>query len=62
VFNAPLQNVGFLILQRWVFNFGTLGFLFVFFIRHQLYNLNINFYSRIKHTKILGVTTDGGGR
>ena len=37
VFNAPLQNVGFLILQRWVFNFGTLGFLFVFFIR-QLYN------------------------
>jgi len=31
VFNAPLQNVGFLILQRWVFNFGTLGFLFVFF-------------------------------
>ena len=35
VLNAPLQNVGFLILQRWVFNFGTLGFLFVFFIRQS---------------------------
>jgi hypothetical protein len=36
VLNAPLQNVGFLILQRWVFNFGTLGFLFVFFIRQSV--------------------------
>ena len=35
VLNAPLQNVGFLIFQRWVFNFGTLGFLFVFFIRQS---------------------------
>ena len=35
VINAPLQNVGFLIFQRWVFNFGTLGFLFVFFIRQS---------------------------
>ena len=35
VINAPLQNGGFLILQRWVFNFGTLGFLFVFFIRQS---------------------------
>jgi hypothetical protein len=30
VLNAPLQNVGFLIFQRWVFNFGTLGF-YLFF-------------------------------